>query len=116
MDIFNYLLAGEDEEISPKDAQLAEEILIPAIEVGRLYDGVTELPIRPEFNKCPSNGQKLWNIDLIYGPYPFGNKNTRITTLGRYSDHSNISTSDKATKPSLADIVRGMAPQLEPTG
>ncbi len=116
MDIFNYWIAGEDKDISQKDAQLAEEILIPAIEMGRLYDKGIELPIRPESNKCPSNGQKLWNIDLIYGPHPFGNKNTRITTLGGYKDHSNISTPDKATKPSLADIVRGMVPQLEPTG
>lgn len=115
MDLLEYLTAiEEDRKISERDIQLTEEILIPALEMGRLYDGVTEMPIRISLDTCPSNGQKLWYIEMAYGPYPRKDIETRITTLMGYSDHSNISTADPAAKPSLADVLRGMVPRLEP--
>ncbi len=98
--------------------QVDREMAIPGLEVGRLYDGITELPICPTkfFGKNLSNGQRLYHIFIGYKPFSGFDREIMLTSLLSYQDHLDMPTRDKATKPSLADLVRGMLPQLEPTG
>ncbi len=107
---------GHSSESMLSQNQVDREMAIPSLEVGRLYDGITELPICPtEFHgKNLSNGQKLFDVWIGYKPYCIFGKEM-FTSLLSYQDHSNISTADRAAKPSLADVLRGMVPQLEPS-
>ncbi len=109
---------GDWDEALRRGVTLTKEMILPANHMGRLYDGITELPIIPTNYNDLSNGQRLYWVGINYGPYSKIKRHSdlRKSVMEYYQDHSNTSTSDKATKPSLADIVRRMVPQLEPTG
>lgn len=107
---------GDWEEALRRGVTLTKERILPATHMGRLYDGITELPIIPTNYNDLSNGQRLYWVGINYAPFSKRDKILRKSVMEYYQNHSNISTSDKATKPSLAEIVRGMMPQLEPTG
>lgn len=98
--------------------QVIREMVIHSFEIGRLYDGVTELPICPTISlgENLSNGQRLYHVLMGYKPFSIAYPKILATSLISYRDHLDVPTSDKATKTSLADLVRGMVPQLEPTG
>jgi len=106
---------GDWDEALRRGVALAKEIALPAMESGRLYDGITELPIIPRAYNDLSNGQKLYYVGINYAPFSQNNSSLRKSTMEFYQDHSGVPTSGKATERSLADILRGMVPQLEPS-
>ncbi len=82
------------------------------MESGRLYDGVTELPVIPTVYNNLSNGQKLYYIGINYAPFSRNGSSLRKSTMEFYQDHSGVPTSGKATERSLADIVGFSLPRL----
>ena len=105
---------GDWDEALRRGLALTKEILLPAIEMGRLYDGITELPVIPNGYSTLSNDQKLYYIGINYTIFSERRRDLRKSVMEFYQDHSGFPTIGKATKPSLADVLRGMVPQLEP--
>ena len=98
-----------------KRDEVVKELVLPAFEMGRLSDGITELPIFPgSYFTSLSNGQKLYHLLITYQPFSKRREGIFWSQLEYCQDHSHLRTPDRAAKPFLADVVREMVPQLEP--